>query len=196
MSISTSTDKSYTCARTTLALTWLMSFKNLQGQTARWIQHMQEYNFTSEHRQGRKHNNAEALSRRSCQEECTHCHKVEAPADVKQVRAIATVAAAGRDPATLRTKRPRHRAHPTGSTNRAATGEERHCRPQPHVQNLLGSVEIARCEKIHFRAQLGIRQRTISNSPNSSPSVQNKRCADLTTRWMVRRSLRCQQNPE
>jgi ribonuclease HI len=32
------------------ALTWLMSFKNLEGQTARWIQRIQEYNFTSEHR--------------------------------------------------------------------------------------------------------------------------------------------------
>jgi hypothetical protein len=36
------------------ALTWLMSFKNLEGQTARWIQRLQEYNFTSVHRQGRK----------------------------------------------------------------------------------------------------------------------------------------------
>jgi hypothetical protein len=48
------------------ALTWLMSFKNLEVQTARWIQRLQEYNFTSEHRQGRKHNNADALSRRPC----------------------------------------------------------------------------------------------------------------------------------
>jgi hypothetical protein len=44
------------------ALTWLMSFKNLEGQNARWIQRLQEYNFNSEHRQGRKHNNADALS--------------------------------------------------------------------------------------------------------------------------------------
>jgi cell fate (sporulation/competence/biofilm development) regulator YlbF (YheA/YmcA/DUF963 family) len=45
------------------ALTWLMSFKNLEGQTAHWIQCQQEYNFTSEHCQGQKHNNANALSR-------------------------------------------------------------------------------------------------------------------------------------
>lgn len=49
------------------ALTWLMSFKNLEGQTARSIQRLQEYNFTPEHRQSRKHN-ANALSRRPCQE--------------------------------------------------------------------------------------------------------------------------------
>jgi hypothetical protein len=57
-------------------LTWLMNFKNLERQTARWIQCLQEYNFTSEHGQGRKHNNAEALLRRPCQEGCTHCQKL------------------------------------------------------------------------------------------------------------------------
>jgi hypothetical protein len=82
------------------ALTWLLSFKNVEGQTARWIQRLQEYNFTFEHRQGRKHINADALSRRPCQEESRHCHKVGAWADIKNVRAIA--AAAGWDPATLR----------------------------------------------------------------------------------------------
>jgi hypothetical protein len=45
------------------------------------------------------HNNADALSRRPCQEECTHCHKVEARVDVKLA-----VAAAGWDPAALRTE--------------------------------------------------------------------------------------------
>jgi hypothetical protein len=46
--------------------------------------------------------------------------------------------------------------------------------PQLHVQKLLGSEEIARYEKRHTRAQLGIRQRTIHNSPNSFPSEQSK----------------------
>jgi hypothetical protein len=86
------------------ALTWLISFKNLEGQTARWIQRLQEYNFTSEHRQGRKHNNADALSRRPCQKEFSHCHKVEARAHIKQVHAIAAVASPGWDPATLSTE--------------------------------------------------------------------------------------------
>jgi hypothetical protein len=39
-----------------------MSFKNLKGQTARWIQHLQENNFTFKHHQGQKYNNADALS--------------------------------------------------------------------------------------------------------------------------------------
>jgi hypothetical protein len=86
------------------ALTLLMSFKNPEGQTTRCIERLQEYSFTSEHRQGRKHNNVGVLSLRPCQEECTHCHKVEARADVKQIQAIAAVAADGWDPAALRTE--------------------------------------------------------------------------------------------
>jgi hypothetical protein len=85
-------------------LTWLTSFKKLKEQTTHWILRLQEYNFTSEDRQGRKHNNADTLSRRPCREECIHCHKVEAMADVKQVRAISTVAAACWGPAALRTE--------------------------------------------------------------------------------------------
>jgi hypothetical protein len=53
------------------ALTWLMSFKNLEGQTSHWIQCLEKYNFTSEHCQGRKHNNTDALSRTPCLKECT-----------------------------------------------------------------------------------------------------------------------------
>jgi hypothetical protein len=87
------------------ALTWFVGFKNLEGQTARWIQRLQEYNFTSEHRQSRKHNNADALSRRPCHENYSHCHKVEDRAEIKQIRAIRTVAAAGWYPTALRTER-------------------------------------------------------------------------------------------
>jgi hypothetical protein len=49
-----------------------------------------------------QHNNAGSLSRRPCQEECTHCHKVQTPADLKQLQAFAAGTAAGRDAAALR----------------------------------------------------------------------------------------------
>jgi hypothetical protein len=53
-------------------------------------------------------------------------------------------------------KGPRNRAHSGRSGNWATTGKERYRRPQPHAQKLLGSVEIARCEKRHVRVQLRI----------------------------------------
>jgi hypothetical protein len=79
-----------------------MNIKNLEGQTARWVQRIQEYKFTSEHRQGRKNKNADALSKRICQEECTHCHKVEIRAEIKEIRATSTLPATEWDPLVLR----------------------------------------------------------------------------------------------
>jgi hypothetical protein len=90
-----------------------MRFKNLDGGTARWVQGVQEYNFISGYRQGRKHKYADALSRRPCQEERTHCHKVELRADIKQVQDISALHAAEWDPLVLRNRtaiRHRHRA--------------------------------------------------------------------------------------
>ena len=46
------------------SLAWLHNFKEPEGQLARWIERLQEYSFTIIHRQGRKHQNADALSRR------------------------------------------------------------------------------------------------------------------------------------
>ena len=48
------------------SLRWLWNFKQPEGQLARWLEKLQEYDFIIEHRQGRKHNNADALSRLPC----------------------------------------------------------------------------------------------------------------------------------
>jgi len=83
------------------ALTWLLSNRNLEGQTARWVQRLQEHNFTSKHRQSIRHINADILSRRPCTEECSHCRKVERT-DGQTVRVVATAAADGWDQQSLR----------------------------------------------------------------------------------------------
>jgi hypothetical protein len=49
---------------------------------------------------------ADALSRRPCQEECTHCHKIELYADIKQIRATSTLPAADWDLLVLKTEHP------------------------------------------------------------------------------------------
>ena len=46
------------------SLTWLSNFKEPEGQLARWLERLQEYDFTITHRPGRKHQNADSLSRR------------------------------------------------------------------------------------------------------------------------------------
>ena len=50
------------------SLTWLKICKHLKGQLARWLKRLEEYNFTVVHGPGRKHCNADALSRLPCRQ--------------------------------------------------------------------------------------------------------------------------------
>ena len=45
------------------SLAWLMRFRGIQGQLARWIEELSQFDMRILHRQGRKHSNADALSR-------------------------------------------------------------------------------------------------------------------------------------
>ena len=51
------------------SLKWLQSFKEPEGQVARWLEALAEYDMTIVHRPGRQHCNADGLSRM----ECTQC---------------------------------------------------------------------------------------------------------------------------
>lgn len=48
------------------SLTWLANFKEPEGQLARWLEQLQEFHFHIVHRPGKKHANADSLSRRPC----------------------------------------------------------------------------------------------------------------------------------
>ena len=58
------------------ALTWLMNFKNIEGQMARWMETLGSYHLKIKHRIGRKHMNADSLSRLPC-DNCDYCSKRE-----------------------------------------------------------------------------------------------------------------------
>jgi hypothetical protein len=117
------------------ALTWLMSFK-----TACWIQRLQEYNFTSEHCQGQKHNNADALAKKDARSvkklRCSRC-KAGASDRHHGRRRLGSRCSMERAAG-----RPRSRAHSTGSRDQPTPKIERHRRPQAHVQKLLGPKDI------------------------------------------------------
>ena len=55
------------------SLQWLYSFWEPEGQIAQWLQIIGEYTFKVEHREGRKHGNADGLSR---QGSCKQCGKI------------------------------------------------------------------------------------------------------------------------
>ena len=50
------------------ALRWLKSFKEPEGQVARWIEVLDTYDYELIHRPGKKHLNADAMSRGPCQQ--------------------------------------------------------------------------------------------------------------------------------
>jgi len=50
------------------ALRWLRNMPDPVGQQARWLEIMEEYDFEIEHRPGKKHANADALSRKPCRQ--------------------------------------------------------------------------------------------------------------------------------
>ena len=55
--------KSFTVRTDHGSLTWLLNFKEPQGQVARWLEELGQYHMKIEHRPGRRHQNADALSR-------------------------------------------------------------------------------------------------------------------------------------
>ena len=50
------------------SLKWLRTFKRPEGILARWIETLAEFNFVVEHRPGRLHSNADAVSRMTCKQ--------------------------------------------------------------------------------------------------------------------------------
>jgi dUTPase len=52
------------------SLRWLLRMKNTEGQLARFLEVLSEYDFVIEHRPGKNHQNADALSRRPCRQSC------------------------------------------------------------------------------------------------------------------------------
>ena len=50
------------------SIVWIQFFKEPEGQLARWMEKLQEYDFKVVHRRGTQHNNADALSRQPCKQ--------------------------------------------------------------------------------------------------------------------------------
>ena len=74
------------------SLRWLMNFNNPTGQVARWLDLLAEFDFSVEHRVGRKHGNADGLSRQ-CDPEAAAVHAVVFPSSFNQDEVRTAVAA-------------------------------------------------------------------------------------------------------
>ena len=61
-----------------VSLRWLLSFRDLEGQLARWLERLQQFEFEIVFRKGQFHGNADGLSRRHCESQgCRYCAKIE-----------------------------------------------------------------------------------------------------------------------
>ena len=57
------------------SLAWLMRFKHIEGQLARWCEELAQYDIVILHRSGSKHSNADSMSRRPIEEEICDCYE-------------------------------------------------------------------------------------------------------------------------
>ena len=57
------------------SLAWLMRFKNIEGQLARWLEVLSQFNMMILHRAGSKHCNADSLSRISDDTDYCNCYQ-------------------------------------------------------------------------------------------------------------------------
>lgn len=82
-----------------VSLKWLMSFRDLEGQLARWLERLQQYDFEILHRKGLAHKNADGLSRRHCETDgCTFCTKVEKKESFgKEEKSVSRIVFVGED---------------------------------------------------------------------------------------------------
>ena len=65
------------------SLTWLLRFKNADGQLARWLEELSQYDMTIVHRKGKIHSNADGLSR--IPDTLNYCDNYKAGIDVSDL---------------------------------------------------------------------------------------------------------------
>jgi hypothetical protein len=74
------------------SLRWMTNLREPQGQVARWLEKLQEFNFDILHRKGTNHGNADALSRRPCNEHCRSCRRQNTEPSVRGLSQLPDVA--------------------------------------------------------------------------------------------------------
>ena len=80
----------------------MQNFKEPEGQLARWLQKLEEYNVTIVHCWGALHSNADALSRIPCRQcEMSNHNKDEVPSDDEQTVGVLVPLPVSQDPGNM-----------------------------------------------------------------------------------------------
>ncbi|XP_063050302.1 uncharacterized protein LOC134445147 [Engraulis encrasicolus] len=101
--------RSFTVRTDHSSLRWLTKMREPEGQLARWLERLGEYDFNIVHRPGRLHSNADSLSRPPCRQSCpcqlpgpslyprNVCHQaVQCDLDSAQIQTVQTPVGVGR----------------------------------------------------------------------------------------------------
>jgi len=139
------------------SLKWLKTFKRPEGILARWIEILAEYDYTIEHRPGRLHSNADAVSRQTCKQcwgkvapthwidECDRAEDLIQPLSIRAIQLLPEFSST--DLATLQAEDPdmadaytvmHDGLHPSPDELRAFPLESRHLisqQPQIRLEN-------------------------------------------------------------
>jgi hypothetical protein len=73
------------------SLTWLQSFKEPEGQLARWLERLSFFDIDLQYRRGAASTNADGLSRRPCPDDCRYCLRRESKTGEPLTTSVATV---------------------------------------------------------------------------------------------------------
>jgi transposase InsO family protein len=89
------------------SLRWLQNMRNPTGQVARWKERLAPFTWIIEHRPGKQHQNADALSRKRCEGDCAQCLRMFPQAEPTIKRAIRLLKELGEEVITINLGRKR-----------------------------------------------------------------------------------------
>ena len=120
------------------ALTWLKKTPDPIGQQTRWLEQMEEFDFSIEHRPGTRHGNVDAMSRRPCPKKDCLCKEPDAPLFSGPADRPSSNSAAGCDDVTTsnlqhcRSAKTQSRATQNGELRNSTSGSTLFIGPADH----------------------------------------------------------------
>ena len=73
-------------------LIWLLSFREFEGQLARWVGKLDRFDYKIIYRAGKSHGNADGLSRRPCSDfSCKYCSRIEEKCEGKSEKEVCRI---------------------------------------------------------------------------------------------------------
>ena len=117
----------------------LLKVKEPEGQLARWIELLSPFNYEIEYREGQRHQNADAMSRRPCSDGCKWCKEWKKAEQMVSVAVQTDVSLAGSDEFVVRQTGSPHVEQDGAELSSAAT---KHCAPTDELSTRCNTIKL------------------------------------------------------